>query len=374
MQTSRQKALKDAFKSAAILSKVSPKKKKSLTHFYWLGGGLLAVLFVWWLSIPQTKNISKKTTKLIMRDDYRASLNANLAHLRAMREKKPESISSVNDSANTALFSQVSKEYLARQNAPSNMYAGPIIDTPNQSVTGQPQIRNGKYKVFAGQGSNANFGNAQAYEKSIEAKILTHPNVTLASGEFLHAVLETAIHSDLPGMVRAVVSKPAYSYTGEHTLIPAGSRLIGQYSSSMIQGQNRVMVLWQRIILPEGIVVQLDSPGTDALGRAGQGADSVNTHFFARFGQAALLSLMGAGVATQGVGNQTQYNSSAQYRTAIAQSLQQSANQSLQGTLPIKPTLHINQGAKINVFVAHDLNFHNVLKNQQLLEAKKVIN
>jgi type IV secretion system protein VirB10 len=104
-----------------------------------------------------------------------------------------------------------------------------------------------------------------------------------------------------------------------------------------------------------------DSPNADSLGRAGQGADSVNTHFFARFGEAALLSIIGAGASNVGVGNLDQYNSAAQYRVAIAQSFQQSAGQSLQSTLPQKPTLRIYQGAQINVFVAHDLSFYNVL-------------
>ena len=129
------------------------------------------------------------------------------------------------------------------------------------------------------------------------------------------------------------------------------------------------MVIWSRIILPDGIAVQLNSPGTDSLGRAGQGADSVNTHFLARFGEAALLSIIGAGASSTGVGDGDQYNSAAQYRMAVAQSFQQSAQKSLQGTLPMKPTVHIHQGAAINVFVAHDLSFYHVLKNVDELPA-----
>ena len=127
------------------------------------------------------------------------------------------------------------------------------------------------------------------------------------------------------------------------------------------------MVVWNRVVLPNGIAVQLNSPGTDALGRAGQGANSVNTHFFARFGESALLSLIGAGAAMVGVHNNNQYNSAAQYRTAIAESFHQSAQQALQNTLPMKPTIHVYQGTKINVFVAHDLSFYQVLKNTVML-------
>jgi type IV secretion system protein VirB10 len=216
--------------------------------------------------------------------------------------------------------------------------------------------------TFAGQGVNTAFGNQSMSTTSVIAKKIAHPEYTIASGEFLHAVLETAIDSDLPGEIRAVVSQPVYAYIGETPLIPAGSRLIGQYSSSVMQGQNRVFVVWNRVILPNGVSAQINSPGTDQLGISGQGADDVYTHFFARFGEASLLSIIGAGAATGGVNNGDQYNSAAQYRMAISQSFQQSANNSLQGTLATQPTLSIDQGASINVFVAHDIDFYSVMK------------
>lgn len=134
----------------------------------------------------------------------------------------------------------------------------------------------------------------------------------------------------------------------------------------MIQGQNRVMIIWNRIILPNGIAIQLDSPGTDVLGRSGQGADSLNTYFFARFGESVLLSLIGAGSANVGVNNQDQNNSTAQYRAAIAQSFQQSAQQSLQGSVAMRPTLQVYQGTAIHVFVARDLSFYKVLKKPMI--------
>ena len=247
---------------------------------------------------------------------------------------------------------------MARQNAPTSMYSSPQSQTPHPSQTSKVS-----QATFAGQGANTQFANTKTTTSTQEARRLPHPDFTIASGEFLHAVLETAINSDLPGKVRAVVSKPVYAYTGGRLIIPAGSRLIGQYSSGIVQGQNRVMIVWGRLILPSGIAIALNSPSADALGRAGQGADSVDTHFFARFGQSALLSLIGASAATAGVNNTAQYNSAAQYRMAVAQSFQQSAQQSLQGTLPMKPTLRVNQGANINVFVAHDLSFYQVLKS-----------
>lgn len=251
-----------------------------------------------------------------------------------------------------------SKAMLARQNAPSSLYTADyhLTQMNNQMV------KSTSSSTFAGSGSFSSFGNQQTTTSVVEAQHIAHPDVTIASGEFMHAALETAISSDLPGMVRAVVSQPVYAYTGEKPLIPAGSRLIGQYSSAVMDGQNRVMVIWNRVVLPNGISVQINSPGTGDLGIAGQGADSVDHHFFARFGQAALLSLIGAGAATMNVNPMDQYNSASEYRSAIAQSFQQSATNSLQNNQSIKNTLHVYQGAKINVFVAHDLSFFNVMR------------
>ena len=344
----------DVLKTASQWSKVSQKKHKNYSHVYWLVGGVLAVILVFMLSSnhPRTRLVSPEN---LNSSDYQNSLNENLARLRAMTAEKSAVTFSEHDSQ--PINSNTSKEYLARQNAPTSMYSGAVVETTNNGTANNVQEA-----TLTGHGSNENFANTSTTTTTAEAKTISHPEYTIASGELLPAVLETAINSDLPGMVRAVVSQPTYSYTGERALIPSGSRLIGQYSSAVIQGQNRVMVIWNRIILPNGITVQLNSPGTDNLGRAGQGADSVNTHFFARFGESALLSLIGAGAATAGVNNQDQNNSAAQYRMAISQSFQQSAEQSLQGTLAIKPTLHVHQGSSIHVFVARDLSFYEVLK------------
>jgi type IV secretion system protein VirB10 len=115
--------------------------------------------------------------------------------------------------------------------------------------------------------------------------------------------------------------------------------------------------MWNRAILPDGTSVMINSPGADNIGRAGSGADYVNRHFWERFGQATLLSILGAGVANYEVASSDQYNSASEYRSAIANSLQDAANQALQSDLSIKPTLKLYQGTEVNVFVARDLYF-----------------
>lgn len=182
-------------------------------------------------------------------------------------------------------------------------------------------------------------------------------NTVIAEGSLIHATLESATNSDLPGNLRASVSEPVYSEDGTQVLIPRGSRLIGQYKSGMLQGQSRVFVVWTRVITPSGVSVQLGSPGVDSLGVAGLGADEINRHFWERFGNASLLSLIGAGAANVGVNGSDQNNSTASYREAVASSSAQSADQSLQLDNRIAPTLKTYQGKPIIVFVAKDLHF-----------------
>ena len=187
----------------------------------------------------------------------------------------------------------------------------------------------------------------------------------IAAGNFIHAILEPATNSDLPGSLRAIVSEPVYAEDGTRVLIPRGSRLIGEYKSGMMQGQSRIFIVWQRLITPEGISVQLGSGGVDSLGVSGMGADSIDRHFWERFGMASLLSMIGAGTATLGVSGGDQDNSASTYRTAIATSFSQSANQSLQQDGMIAPTLRTMQGKPIMVFVAKDLQFDGAIKSSK---------
>ncbi len=342
----------DTFAVAGQSSQVTQHKSKK-RDIFWITGVILVLIFIMMFFLgthKQRTNMQSVNAK--NPQDSNLELQANLAKLHNLNESSP--IAYESQVANNQQKS--SKEYIARRNAPTRIYsvsAQSIQNTPKQTS----QV---KEATLSDNSIDAKFANSKSQVSTMDAIQIPHPAYTIVSGEFIHAVLESAINSDLPGKVRAVISQPVYGYIGERPLIPAGSRLIGQYSSAILQGQNRVMIIWQRIILPNGVSINVDSPGVDELGRAGQGADSINTHFFTRFGEAVLLSILSAGAANVGVNSQDQYNASQQYRMAIAQSFAQSASQSLENTLPRKPTLHIYQGAQINVFVARDLSFYNV--------------
>lgn len=173
---------------------------------------------------------------------------------------------------------------------------------------------------------------------------------TVIEGTIISGVLETAINSDLPGFTRAIVSEDVRSFDGVEVLIPRGSRLIGQYRSGLAVGESRAFVLWTRLILPNGVAVNLASPVTDTLGRAGL-AGKVDRHFLERFGSAILLSVIGAGaeVLAAESGSQVVINSSAQaYGVAEA---------ALQANVNIPPTIRVAQGSPVRIFAARDLIF-----------------
>lgn len=200
-----------------------------------------------------------------------------------------------------------------------------------------------------------------------EASVIQHASTTLFQGTKIEAVLEPAMNSQLPSLLTAVVDRDVYNEEGSLLLIPKGSKLFGQYNSSVQQGQNRIFVIWQRLDRPDHIDVVLNSPGTDEMGMGGMGADGIHHHFFEKFGTAALLSVIGAGVSNLGVNDTNPYNSKAAYRMAVANSFAQTAQSSLQSTLQIPPTLYVAQGKRIQVIVARDVDFYLAFRKRGLL-------
>ncbi len=203
----------------------------------------------------------------------------------------------------------------------------------------------------------------------------------IPQGTMIRGTLETAIDSDLAGMVKGIVREDVYSFDGRRILIPAGSSLIGDYKSGLERGQERVLIVWTRMIRGDGVSVQLGSYGTDRLGRSGMTGE-VDQKNWERFGPPALMTLIGG--ATQYIaqlgktpnrditiinanGSVTRIpqdsGGSPQDRArqigaeTIAAGLQQLGTEAFQDSRNIRPTIHIPQGSDINVFVTRDLDF-----------------
>lgn len=246
-----------------------------------------------------------------------------------------------------------------RMVAPTTVYSSFSHDAQTRMMKSGGKPENGVLGGIGSRDSNIQFISQISNNNVpfVYATHIAHPATTLAQGTMIWATLETRIASDLPGMTRAVSSKDIYSEDGTQLLLPKGSRLIGQYTNAITNGQQRVFVVWQRIIRPDHISIQLNSAGTDALGAAGIGGDSIDRHFLEQFGTAALLSIISAGSANSDVSSQDQFNSASAYREALSSSFAQSAQNILRATGTINPSLYINQGKAISVFVSRDLDF-----------------
>jgi len=175
-------------------------------------------------------------------------------------------------------------------------------------------------------------------------------------GKLIDAQLETAINTDLPGQIRAVVSSPLYAEQGRDPLIPPGSRLNGVYNSAVRKGQVRIFAIWNRLIRPDGVEITIDSNVTDALGRAGLAGETDN-HFGQIFGMSVLLSIIGAGAGTAGVSPDTGYNSAEAYRSEVQRSFARTSDRVLEPYASIPPTNTVAQGERIKVFLNRDLDF-----------------
>ncbi len=186
------------------------------------------------------------------------------------------------------------------------------------------------------------------------AQRMTGLDRLVPQGAIIGAVMETALNSDLPGYVRAITQRDVYSFDGSAVLIPAGTRLIGQYKSGVAQGASRVFVLWTRLIRPDGVSVDLASPAVDELGRGGVGG-KVNRHFLQRFGGAILTSVLTGGInaaAASLAGGSTIIVGTAGEAASLASQASRSED--------IPPTITTRQGARVRIFVARDLDFSRV--------------
>jgi type IV secretion system protein VirB10 len=187
----------------------------------------------------------------------------------------------------------------------------------------------------------------------------------IPQGTLIRSVLETAMQSDLPGMVRAITSGDTYSFDGRRILLPKGTMLTGEYRSGIARGQTRVLVVWTRALRADGTSVSLGSYGTDDLGRTGLTGD-VDNHYLQRFGAAALLSIVGGGASyiaglnqngSSDTANQNSVQAQTQAQQTISQTLSDMANNALKDSIGIPPTIHVDQGTQIIVFVRRDLDF-----------------
>lgn len=182
----------------------------------------------------------------------------------------------------------------------------------------------------------------------VMADRLAHPSDTVPQGTLISAVLETGLDSTGAGQARALVTRDVYGFDGTRLLIPRGSRLYGTYEAGIELGEKRAQISWTRLLRPDGATIALDSPAADPLGRAGV-KGKVDGHFFQRLGNALLASTVGFGNAL--------ISRRVSPVIVVPGATGQAGIAAPVSNTDIKPTLHIKPGARVSVFVQHDLDF-----------------
>jgi type IV secretion system protein TrbI len=225
---------------------------------------------------------------------------------------------------------------------------------PVQSSADETLAQNGQDRKHA-------FVNASVDRRTTSPDRIAGPasSYVVQAGNVIPASLITGIRSDLPGQITAQVTENIYdSPTGRFLLVPQGTRLIGVYDSQVSFGQSRVLLVWTRLIMPNGRSIVLErQPGADTAGYAGL-EDEVDNHWGALFKAALLSTLLGVGSelgagSDSGTGNNGGLIQA--LRLGASDSLNQTGQKVVQRNLNVQPTLTIRPGFPVRVIVNRDL-------------------
>jgi type IV secretory pathway VirB10-like protein len=227
---------------------------------------------------------------------------------------------------------------------------GAAPSAATSSLDSDPNLQDRKNAFLDGKGA----GKAEYLAATVQ-----HPKspYEIQAGTILPAVLITAINSDLPGPVVAQVREHVYdSVSGEHLLVPQGSRLLAQYDSMVAWGQERILVCWNRLILPNGDSITLGCmPGADLEGAAGV-SDGVDEHWWRILKGASVATLLSA-TSVFAAGNTSSYNPTVGQMMArgAAGEVSDVGQQLTRSDLTIQPTLTVRPGFSVNVIVTKDI-------------------
>ena len=227
--------------------------------------------------------------------------------------------------------------------------AAPATDLASLGLAPQPATPSAQDRQLA-------FLNQTPDKRTVSPDRVAAPASTnvLQAGAVISAALITGIRSDLPGQITAQVTENVYdSPTGKILLIPQGARIIGQYDNGVGFGQRRILLVWNRLIFPNGRSIVLErQPGADAEGYAGL-EDGVDYHWGELFKAAALSTLLSIGAESGSSGNESDIVRA--LRNGAANSISQTGQQIVQRQLNIAPTLTIRPGFPVRVIVTRDL-------------------
>lgn len=229
---------------------------------------------------------------------------------------------------------------------PAELQGSTSADRLALDVEGDPNAQQRKLD-FLEQGDRRGIYNPHALQEAVS------PYQVMA-GSVISASLITGINSDLPGLVVAQVTENVYdTVTGGVLLIPQGARLLGAYDSVVAFGQSRALLVWQRIVLPDGSSIEVDNlPATDAAGYAGL-SDEVDYHTWRLVKGIALATVLGVGTEVSLGGGESDLVRAV--REAAQTNVNRAGQRITEKNLNIQPTLTIRPGWPLKVIVQRDL-------------------
>jgi type IV secretory pathway VirB10-like protein len=263
----------------------------------------------------------------------------------AERERRLAELKAARESGLMARSNQAAASEPAVNAAPSPSSQSP--ETP-KVVLDAERDPNAQARKIDFVGSADRGGNTNPHAPTPPAS----PNM-LSAGSVIAASLITGLRSDLPGLVTAQVTERVYdSATGRILLIPQGARLIGSYDSVVAFGQRRALVVWQRIVMPDGSSLAIDNvPATDPSGYAGL-ADKVDFHTWSLLKGVVLSTLLGVGSSLTFTGESDLVQA---IRESTQQNLSRAGDQLTSRNLQVQPTITIRPGAPVRLVVHRDL-------------------
>jgi type IV secretion system protein VirB10 len=227
--------------------------------------------------------------------------------------------------------------------------------TSSAGLGAVPSISDNALVGSTAQDSNTAFLNASADRRTTASDRLMAPAspYVLQAGSVIPAALITGIRSDLPGQITAQVTQHVYdSPTGRLLLVPQGTRILGEYSNDVGFGQRRVLLVWNRLILPNGRSIVLErQPGADTLGYAGL-EDGVDYHWWDLAKAAGLSTLLNVGAELAASDDDRLVQA---IRDGVQDTVDDAGQQIIQRQLQVAPTLTIRPGFPVRVIVTRDL-------------------
>ena len=209
-------------------------------------------------------------------------------------------------------------------------------------------------------------------QTTVDATYIADGSITIAQGKMISAILETAINTEMPGIVRAVVSRDIFGESGNKILIPRGSRLYGSYSSSVQRGQARVQIGWTRLIRPDGVSLNINFSAADQFGRSGIPGEVDNRYssVIANSLLTSILTVGGVATAQKLFSNNTNSTTTVNQNQGITTTTTNATNQAIYdvtktildtigqiitNSIDLNPVIRIPQGTKVTVIVNSDI-------------------